>query len=220
MSNHFHEHFLVNTSYLRLSIFLGLLLGITVTNSSLAVSASSSDPNFVKQNVINGDKFYAEGDYVDAEPIYMMAAKQGPTNPRYQDDAGRAMFAQGRFTDADRFYARAIKLDPTNARYQDDAGENLIDQRNYRYAMNFLRKATILDPKNARYLNDVGVDFDAEGKYSEAEYFMQKAVLLECSCSVLVDTFLSDSATVVRSRCSQCESFIRMSTSVRQWSAL
>jgi tetratricopeptide (TPR) repeat protein len=126
----------------------------------------------------NGDEFYAQQRYAEAEVLYRKAVEISPNDADYRNDLGKALSEQQKYGEAEVEHRKAVELSPGDARHHDKLGEALRGQKKYGEAEIECRKAVELYPNYDGYHNNLGASLYAQGKYEEAESEFSKAIEL------------------------------------------
>lgn len=126
-----------------------------------------------------GQAAFAEGDFAQAQGLFLQAAQLEPENPWLAYNLGTVAGALGDLEGAVGFYRRALSLSPSLTPAQYNLGFTLAALGDSDGAAAAYRKVIEMEPANASALWNLGLLLFNQGSITEGQDLMRRAVVLD-----------------------------------------
>lgn len=103
-------------------------------------------------DIMEGDYWFDESRYAEAENMYLRVRKNHPDNIWPVMRLGRLFFSAGKFSEAERIYAEACTLVPEFFGGWLKAGETFLAEGKIKEAVKYMERALELNPDDARVM--------------------------------------------------------------------
>jgi Flp pilus assembly protein TadD/energy-coupling factor transporter ATP-binding protein EcfA2 len=157
-----------------------------------------------------GELLFNEGQYAEAEALFMDCCRLEPDNPAHHERLGRALSALGRLAEAETAFGLAAQHQPDNPFFHAELGWTQIRQDKYVEAETAFQEAVKLESKNAAYQAGLGQALAGQGKYAEAEVALLLATQFDKDNPDYLDAL--GEAVAFQGRHAEAESFFRKAT--------
>lgn len=142
-------------------------------------SMMQSVDNIPEYHAEIGNKYYEEGNVLQAIEEYKEAIRLDPVTVRYYCELGRLLFEVDQFEPAFRYYEKALQLAPDNTGVIFQLGRLYWENNQPKKAIEKLLEAVTLDPKNSDYHYLLGVVYKESGFLEKAQIQLETAIHLD-----------------------------------------
>jgi Flp pilus assembly protein TadD len=129
--------------------------------------------------VADAHRYYAAGQYDQAEEAYLQVLKEDEKSVPVLADLASIELRGGRLDSAETNITRALTLSPDSAYGLSVLGRLRFRQNRYDESLDALSRAVKLEPENAEFQNFLGLVLSHKGMRGSAEAAFRKAIQIE-----------------------------------------
>jgi serine/threonine protein kinase/Tfp pilus assembly protein PilF len=136
--------------------------------------ASASDDPAKYNN--QGNLYFKQGKYKEAEEQFRLALSIDPENPLIQNNLANLYYTQRKYAQAQPHYEKVVLKDPKNHKAHYYLGMIAMEQKQPEQAEKMFREALLISPAQALYLFELGNALEDQRQLDEAARVFQRAI--------------------------------------------